>query len=250
MSVYVTGDTHGGIDLQKVRDWDVAVGHTLTRDDYLVIAGDFGYPWGGGPQEESEMGWLESRAYTVLFADGNHENYGWWMRQPYEEWHGGRVQRMRPGSLVRRLCRGEVYDLGGRSILTMGGATSTDRDIRIPYQSWWPQELPDEHDFADARARLDSVGWQVDYVITHTCGTRLLPRALYPDPAWQHPDKDRLTDFLDELDDRLCYHRWYLGHFHRDCDLDDRHTVLYDRVVELGQGVWPDPRTSPRRGDD
>lgn len=247
MAVYVTGDVHGGLDLQKVVDWDKSFGHTLSRDDHLVIAGDFGYPWDGGAAEGSEMEWLESRSFTVLFVDGNHENYGYWMRQPCEEWHGGLVQRMRPGSPVRHLCRGEVYELDGWSIFAMGGATSTDRDLRIPGESWWPQELPDERDLTMARARLDSVGWRVDYVITHTCGTRLLPRALYPDPSWQHPDRDMLTDFLDELDDRLSYHHWYLGHFHHDRDLDGCHTVLYDRIIELGQGVWEDPGDPSQR---
>lgn len=42
MTVYVTGDIHGGVDMQKLRDWDLGDG--LTSDDYLIIAGDFGFP--------------------------------------------------------------------------------------------------------------------------------------------------------------------------------------------------------------
>ena len=41
MTVYVTGDIHGGVDMQKLRDWDLGDG--LTSDDYLIIAGDFGF---------------------------------------------------------------------------------------------------------------------------------------------------------------------------------------------------------------
>ena len=36
MTVYVTGDIHGGVDMQKLRDWDLGDG--LTSDDYLIIA--------------------------------------------------------------------------------------------------------------------------------------------------------------------------------------------------------------------
>ena len=62
----------------------------------------------------------------------------------------------------------------------MGGATSVDKEYRIPYSSWWPQELPGERNFEEARTKLDSVGWRVDYVITHTCSTRMLSPTLYP----------------------------------------------------------------------
>lgn len=43
MTVYVTGDIHGGADMQKLRDWEL--GDSLASDDYLIIAGDFGFPW-------------------------------------------------------------------------------------------------------------------------------------------------------------------------------------------------------------
>lgn len=41
MTVYVTGDIHGGLDMQKLRDWEL--GDSLTGDDYLIVAGDFGF---------------------------------------------------------------------------------------------------------------------------------------------------------------------------------------------------------------
>ena len=43
MTVYVTGDVHGGVDMQKLRDWEL--GDSLSGDDYLIVAGDFGFPW-------------------------------------------------------------------------------------------------------------------------------------------------------------------------------------------------------------
>ena len=135
--------------------------------------------------------------------------------------------------------RGEVFELDGSTVFTMGGATNVDREYRVPYSSWWPQELPDERDFDTARTKLDEVGWKADCVITHTCSTRMLSPTLYPDPGWERPDVDRLTEFLDELEDRLDYKRWYYGHFHRDGNPDKRHTVLYDRIVRLGDKLLP-----------
>lgn len=224
----------GGLDIQKLRDWEA--GERLTRSDFLIVAGDFGYPWDFSPEECEEVAWLESRPYTLLFVDGNHERYDHWAERPYEKWHGGMVQRLSPGSPIRRLCRGEVYDLGGSTVFTMGGATSVDRDWRHPYIDWWPQELPDERNFQQAHERLDAADWQVDYVVTHTCASRMLATTLFPAPSCENPDTDRLTDFLDELEDRLSYKRWYYGHFHRDMDVDEKHVALYDSIVALGAG--------------
>ena len=41
MTVYVTGDIQGGVDMQKLRDWEL--GDSLTSDDYLIVAGDFAF---------------------------------------------------------------------------------------------------------------------------------------------------------------------------------------------------------------
>ena len=35
------------------------------------------------------------------------------------------------------------------------------------------------------------------------------------------------------------YKRWYYGHFHRDANPAERHTVLYDRIVRLGDELQP-----------
>lgn len=194
MTVYVTGDIHGGVDMQKLRDWEL--GDSLTSDDYLIIAGDFGLPWDFSAEECADIAWLESRPYTVLFVDGNHERFDHWAERPMELWHGGLTQRLSDTSSIRRLTRGEVFELDGSTVFTMGGATSVDKEYRIPYSSWWPQELPDERNFEEARTKLDSVGWKVDYVITHTCSARMLSPTLYPAPGWNCPAVDRLTAFF------------------------------------------------------
>ena len=68
MTVYVTGDIHGGLDMQKLHDWEL--GDSLTSDDYLIVAGDFGFPWGFSAEECADIAWLESRPYSFLLFDG------------------------------------------------------------------------------------------------------------------------------------------------------------------------------------
>ena len=155
MTVFVTGDIHGGLDVGKLEGWDE--GDARGHDDYLVVAGDFGYPWDFSPEECADIAWLESRPYTVLFVDGNHERYDHWEGRPYERWHGGLTQRLSDDSSIRRLCRGETFDLDGATVFALGGATSVDRDFRIPYATWWPQELPGTRNLDEARGTLDAV---------------------------------------------------------------------------------------------
>ena len=229
MTVYVTGDIHGGVDMQKLRDWEL--GDSLTGDDYLIVAGDFGFPWDFSAEECADIAWLESRPYTVLFVDGNHERFDHWAERPMELWHGGLTQRLSDTSPIRRLTRGEVFELDGPTIFTMGGATSVDKEYRIPYSSWWPQELPDERNFEEARAKLDSVGWKVDYVVTHEAPADLAEK-LCREREREYLD-DQLQRFLAELDGQLGYRAWFFGHYHGDEWRDDRHRLIYRDIVPI-----------------
>lgn len=227
MTVYVTGDIHSGLDMDSLRSWEQG-----DQGDYLIVAGDFGLPWTGDDAEEKDIQWLESRPYTVLFVDGNHERYDYLKERPTEKWHGGLVQRLRPNSPILRLMRGKIYEIEGSTVFTMGGATSADKMWRHPGEDWWPCELPGERNFEDARTKLDSVNWDVDYVISHTCATSFLEPTM-----GRSGESDRLTDFFEELEKHLQFRHWYYGHFHQDRDVDERHTVLYDEIVPLGSGI-------------
>ena len=239
MAVYVTGDVHGraeyGASRFAFRSWPL--GRTLTRDDAVIVAGDFGFVWDGSNAEKYWLDWFESKPWTTCFVDGNHENHHALAGLPVREWNGGLVHEARPH--VLHLMRGEVFDIDGLTVLAMGGAASNDRQYRKEGRSWWPEEMPSEEETEHCRSSLDRVGWKVDYVITHTCSTRMLSPTLYPAPGWNYPAVDRLTAFFDELEDRLDYKRWYYGHFHRDANPAERHTVLYDCIVRLGGELQP-----------
>lgn len=45
--IFITGDTHGSYDIQKLARKNFPEGKTLTKDDYVIICGDFGCVWGG-----------------------------------------------------------------------------------------------------------------------------------------------------------------------------------------------------------
>ena len=126
----VTGDVHGGAEYGSSRfsskSWPD--GRTLSRDDVVVVAGDFGFVWDGSNTDRYWLDWFESKPWTTCFVDGNHENHRMLAELPETEWNGGRVHVARPhlphpvvdrvrveqvlAHLPRQLLRPFAHDVG------------------------------------------------------------------------------------------------------------------------------------------
>ena len=245
MAIFLTGDTHG--DFSRLRP--EVFRERLSKEDYVIICGDFGSIWDGSDTEQQWLDWLADRPFTTLFVDGNHENYDLLRNYPMCEWHGGQAQTIRPG--VLHLMRGQFYEICGKRIFTMGGASSHDiRDgilepddpdyerklrqlnaagalYRVNHRSWWKEELPGEDEYRTAREALDKTGWDVDYIITHCAPTSI---ALM---GSRHNEADRLTDFLQEVRERAKYHYWLFGHYHDNKAIDEKHILLWEQIVRI-----------------
>lgn len=217
--------THGTIDLQKVKDWELD--RAPTTNDILIICGDFGGVWYGSKKDDVELNWWADRQFTTLFVDGNHENHDALLKYPVVNIYGGRAHQIRPN--LFHLMRGEVYNIDGKKFFAMGGARSTDRQYRIPYVSWWPNEMPDSVEIDNAIENLNKNNWEVDYIITHCTDSRLLNKI---DNSFE---ADGLTKFLDfvKYDKKLKYKKHYFGHYHIDINLTDKDTALYDNILEI-----------------
>ena len=125
MALYVKGDIHG--NPSSFSSSAFPEGKTLTREDYVLILGDFGMVWnykGETANESYWLDWLEDKPWTTLFIDGNHENFDRLDALPQADWHGGKVSYIRPHIL--HLKRGYVFDIDGCKCFCMGGASSHD----------------------------------------------------------------------------------------------------------------------------
>ena len=227
--IYLTGDTHGTIEIGKLSRANLAVERVEPGEgDFVIILGDFGLvfaPDGQSAEERWRLKWLDEKPWTTLFIDGNHENFARLNALPEEEWRGGRVHRV--SESVLHLMRGQIFEIDGRSFFTMGGAASHDRQFRKEGRSWWPEELPSEEELARADAALDGCGRRVDYVLTH-CAPTLVQGRINPTFL-----PDRLTEYLQHVRDTTAFHRWYFGHYHVDREYDDGFCALYDCVVPI-----------------
>lgn len=248
MAIYVTGDTHG--DFQRFLPEVYPELETLTKEDIVLICGDFGGVWCGDERDDEKLDWLESRPFTTAFVAGNHENYDALRKLPLEIWSGGKIRRVRPSVIL--LERGQIFDLCGKRFFTMGGASSQDiRDgilelddplfelkfrtlyakgamFRVNHQSWWKEELPSEEEYQEARSNLEKAGWTVDYIVTHCAASSIqdeLSRGFY--------QADALTDFLEEVRQRCKFENWFFGHYHSDGVIQEKYVLLYKTIVRL-----------------
>ena len=111
--IYATGDLHGNsLRFQPQYFPEQA---EMTKDDYMIVCGDFGCIWNGDKSDDPQLDRLEALPFTVLFVDGNHENFDALNEYPVEQWHGGNAHKIRPH--VIHLMRGQAFELQGRTFL-------------------------------------------------------------------------------------------------------------------------------------
>lgn len=206
--------------------------------------------WFGDRRDDDDLDRLERLPFTLAFVDGNHENYDAIAAYPVEEWHGGKIHRIRPH--VLHLMRGQIFELEGYCFFTMGGARSHDIEdgilepddpnferkllmlrqkpgaqFRINHISWWQQELPSDEEYAEARRNLDHGGWQADYIITHCAPTSTAMMESH------HNEADELTEFFQEVKEKAEYSYWLFGHYHDNRAIDSKHILLWEQIVQI-----------------
>ena len=247
--IYITGDTHSDFSRFEIDKFPIQV--EMTKDDYVIICGDFGGVWTFEEESSKEkywLDWLNERNFTTLFVDGNHENYTrLYNDYPTEEWHGGKVHKIRDSIL--HLMRGEVFNIDDKKILAFGGAKSHDIQdgilnldeeeriykyrkrgayFRIRDFSWWDLELPTEEEMANGINNLEKVNYKVDYIISHCCPTNI--QALLGGGTYK---KDYLTDYLQEISEKMEFKKWYFGHYHDNKQVNPQYVLLYEDMIPL-----------------
>jgi predicted phosphodiesterase len=258
LAIYITGDTHGLYDVGKLSK----ITPLFNEGDFIIVLGDFGICWDNSESDSRVRNFWNKIKANVLFVDGNHENYTLLNRYPVSEKFGGKVQEL--DKRITHLMRGQIYQIGDYTFFTMGGAASHDcgepmdavisahlsdyftcdftdeydklhqyqqRNCRTPGRSWWREEIPSSAEIAEAKSILAAHNNSTDYILTHAPSSRVY-RHLGYDPLatpWAAP----LIDFHNWAEDKVAFKHWYFGHMHMDFSYDDRHTGLYQQIIEL-----------------
>lgn len=259
--IFVTGDCHA--DFRKFNTERFPRQKEMTKDDYVIICGDFGGVWsftGETPEEKYWLNWLNNKPFTTLFVDGNHENFDRLLSNEFPEvdFGGSKAKKIRDSVLY--LQRGNIYEIDGCKILALGGARSHDIDdgiinisdydnendlkkdlitrfkrgdlFRVNHVSWWADEQPNKEKQEDILNKLKNNNQRIDFVISHCA-----PRSIVVPFLHGEIDPEDITEpFLEEVKNNIEFGHWYFGHYHLDVNpmhCDDRFSLLYDRIIQI-----------------
>jgi len=234
--IYITGDTHGKLDIARFSSRYFPSAMKLTKSDYLIICGDFGAYMYGNKNDEELLDFWESQPYTVLFLDGNHENFNRLEEIEVTKWNGGKVQYLRPS--VIHLMRGQIYTIEGKKFFVFGGAKSIDKSSRIENISWWAAEEANYAECEEALANLETISNSVDYILTHAA-PEWIKKNIFKQIFKMSSNDISITErFLDEVLNNVKYDYWFCGHYHKDFRLKDyKFEVLYKNIIKLSAGM-------------
>ena len=245
--IYISGDTHG--DFRRFSSRNFPQQKQLTRDDYVIILGDFGGIFSDSAEERYWLKWLSEKNFTILWIDGNHENFDLLNQYPLLPFHGGYAHQIREN--IYHLCRGCVFCLDGCHFFVMGGAQSHDSILlspmhpdfqrmrrillrqhiafRVEGQHRWTKELPNNDELQQAWHNLSCLGSISNLYILSHCAPTDIQRQYFP----TYPI-NVLTDFLMMLRHRLDYRWWFCGHYHENLTLyHERFQILYNKIIPL-----------------
>lgn len=249
--VYVTGDCHG--DFRRFSTSIFPEQKEMTRNDFVIILGDFGGIWSCSKEEKYWLDWLNDKPFTTLFVDGNHENFNMLYTFPVVDFHGGKAHKIRDN--IYHLMRGYVFDICDKKFFAFGGASSHDiqdgildpndfvdmDDFRDTYRrwqkygkmfrvrgvSWWDQEMPSDEEIERGRQSLKTVNNEVDFVISH-CAPQEVASLI------GFTDRDKLTWYFNELLwDGLKFTKWLFGHYHTNKQIMGKFICLYEQMIRI-----------------
>ena len=223
--IYITGDMHAGLKKETARPKFI---ESLTSQDTLIVLGDFGYTWNKQILKEYNY------EVPTFVIDGNHENYTILNECPNTPMLGGEVGVIK--NRVYRLHTGEVYEFNGLKVFVFGGALSIDKDYRIPYVSWWPEEIPTMKEYNRALENLEKANWDIDLFLAHTCSEEVCKK------FFNYPYKitDPTEKMISQLEAEIKSHnpnsdyKFLFGH-HHSLRLSQKYISLYTETVRVNK---------------
>lgn len=225
--IYLTGDTHGNIDISKLNNKNFPEGKNLTKDDYLIVLGDFGLVWDNSPQELYLRNWLDEKPWTTLFVDGNHENFELLNEFPLTTVKGAKAHKV--SKSIYHILRGEILNIDDKKLFVFGGANSHDKAYRKEGKTWWKEEMPSMNEMNHGIDTLEKVDYDVDFVLTHTASSDVTKLLI------AHNETDELERFFSFISKELKPNfKWYFGHYHKDISLlDGKFNCLYKNIIRI-----------------
>jgi predicted phosphodiesterase len=225
--VIITGDTHGGVSRFNRKRFKE--GYELTKNDFLIIAGDGGYVFNPviTNEEIENLKIMENRPWTTLVVPGNHENYERLKCYPtkYNESIYGEVIEVAPSVLY---LKNGIYTINDKRILVIRGARSYDKERRNEFIDWWKDEVLSETEMRDILNLISDYDNEVDYIISHEAPSHAL-KLLYGSGGIDY----NMTYFLEEVYNTCRFKHWWFGHHHIDAKFNSKLSCIFRNTIHM-----------------
>ena len=222
--VYITGDTHGDLSFFKNPKLK-----KLTKNDTLIICGDFGFLWDDSEEEKAALEELKKKKYTICFADGVHENHERLGKYRDYRFKGGNAHKIAKN--IYHLTRGEIYTFDKHTFFVMGGGSSEDDRMRTEGKTHFKEELPDGEELLHGAQILKENGDKVDYIITHEPPAKA--KEFLQLKRGGVPVINPLNTYLQQLMLEVEYKHWYFGSMHIDLPISRKMTAVFDEIIPI-----------------
>lgn len=213
MSIFLIGDCHGSLynfNLIKRKN-------KLTKDDFIIVLGDFGYYWEDSIEEHNKRKELAKLPCKILYIDGNHCSFDLLSKLPIKKMFDNEIGYDENYGFIH-LKRGLSYTIQGKTFFCLGGAHSVDKSIRKEGISYWKEENISLENINTALKTIEKQN-KYDYVLTHTCPISILKELEKQKLLMQNPPAFWIIDnsneeILEEIKNKLEFNNWFFGHFH------------------------------------
>ena len=214
--IYVTGDTHGDYDSLNDR-----LPGKLKKGDQLIVTGDFGFVWDNSKTEINNLKKLSKKKFELLFVEGAHENFERLRLYPEVDLYGAKAYAVAPNIFC--LKRGEIYQIGGKSVFALGGGLPPYADIPVEE----PPSMPTDDELRYAVDQIQKHHRMIDLIVTHEAPAsvkRMIDRAAVIND---------LNIFLDTVMKNTRYGKWYFGALHQDRAVSHSLICVFEEVYPV-----------------
>ena len=249
----ITGDTHGGVaTITRIGNINRNM-NCIPEESAVIILGDAGLNFYLNNTDKKYKKLLNSQGYHIYCVRGNHE------QRPeqvpgihpiFDENVNGIVWQECDYSNISYLMDGAEYNIGGHSVLVIGGAYSIDKWYRLaragysPGEAetaspkkcgWFKDELLTNQEMA---AIYDKVcGKHYDFVFTHTTALSWEPNDLFLSGIDQTQVDKSMEIWLDTVKDVISWGVWCFGHYHAD-RVERPHVEQFYTDYENMETIW------------
>lgn len=268
--IFATGDTHA--NFRRFSNHIFPEQKDMTRDDVVLIAGDFGGIWyPSAPHvlmdertrldhlksENAELDVLANRNPTFCFVLGNHENWSRYDSNEFStvDFYGGKAKQIREN--VYQLMSGYVFDFDGYTVYAFGGAASHDisdgildpadfeseEECRNAYKKWKREkvffrikELSWWERESQPTDEEISRGWnnleEHDNQVDLVL-THCLPQSVASVLSHGLYKTNNVTRYLQKVSETVHFKNWICGHYHENRTIMGKYHILYEQIIQI-----------------